>query len=313
MLDKGAPIFVAGHQGMVGQAVVRRLSQSGYQSLITQNREQLDLTDALQVRHFFQQQPISAMVIAAAKVGGIEANRSAPVDFLQQNLLLQTNLIAAAHEHGIQKLIFLGSSCIYPRLADQPISESALLQGYLEPTNDAYAIAKIAGIKLCEAYNRQYKTDFRSLMPTNLYGPGDNFSLTQAHVAPALMRRLHEAKQANAPAVTVWGTGNPRREFLHVDDLATAIEFMLNLSTQDYQNVGTGVDISISELAKLLADIVGYSGKLQFDTSKPDGTPRKLLDVTKLKNLGWQAVTTLEDGLRDTYSWYCDNAHALRL
>lgn len=308
---------------MVGQAVVRRLEASGYQQIITQTRQQLDLTDSGAVSAYFQRQPIATLVIAAAKVGGIEANRSAPVDFLQQNLLLQTNLINAAHSQGIKRLIFLGSSCIYPRHADQPIHESALLQGQLEPTNEAYAIAKIAGIKLCEAYNRQYNTDFRSLMPTNLYGPGDNFNLTQAHVVPALMRRLHEAKQAAASSVTVWGTGTPRREFMHVDDLASAIEHTLNLSTQDYQaatqphlshlNVGTGEDISIRDLAKLLANIIGYKGELKFDPSKPDGTPRKLLDVSKLTDLGWRATTTLEDGLRETYGWYCANAQALRL
>ena len=323
MLDKSAPIFVAGHQGMVGQAIMRRLSSSGHQELITRTRAQLDLTNPAQVQALFKQQPISALVIAAAKVGGIEANRSAPVDFLQQNLSLQTNLLAAAHEFGVQTVIFLGSSCIYPRLAPQPISEEALLQGHLEPTNDAYAIAKIAGIKLCEAYNRQHNSDCRSLMPTNLYGPGDNFNLTQAHVAPALMRRLHQAKVEKADRVTVWGTGKPLREFLHVDDLAAAIEFTLNLSKQAYQaatephlshlNVGTGDEVSIAELARRLAEIVGFEGHLEFDTSKPDGTPRKLLDVSKLRNLGWEATTKLDDGLRDTYRWFCTNESKLRL
>lgn len=323
MLDQSTPIFVAGHQGMVGQAVLRKLSSGGYQNLITRTRAQLDLCDPQQVDQLFQNQPIAAMVMAAAKVGGIEANRSQPVEFLQQNLMLQTNLLAAAHANGVQRVIFLGSSCIYPRLATQPITESALLQGHLEPTNDAYAIAKIAGIKLCEAYNRQHGTDYRSLMPTNLYGPGDNFNLAQAHVAPALMRRLHEAKQNNTEAVTVWGTGTPRREFLHVDDLASAIDFTLNLSATQYQgttephlsqlNVGTGVDISIAELAQMLAKIIDYRGRLSFDASKPDGTPRKLLDVSKLRKLGWESSTSLETGLRETYRWFCANEKSLRL
>ena len=307
-------IFVAGHRGMVGSAIVRRLHALGYSNLVTVARNTLDLTDQRAVNHFFAAHQIDQVYLAAAKVGGIHANNTYPAEFIYENLMMESNIIHAAHTHGVQKLMFLGSSCIYPKFADQPISEEALLTGQLEPTNEPYAIAKIAGIKLCESYNRQYGRDYRSAMPTNLYGPGDNFHPENSHVIPALMRRIHEAKHTQAPEVVIWGSGTPMREFLHVDDLADAVVHLQNISQQRYAgetqpmqshiNVGTGTDVTIRELATTLTKVVGYTGQVVFDTSKPDGTPRKLLNVSRLQRLGWQAKKGLEEGLNDTYRWF---------
>lgn len=307
-------IFVAGHSGMVGSAIVRRLYALGYCNLVTVARNTLDLTDQHAVNHFFAAHQIDQVYLAAAKVGGIHANNTYPAEFIYENLMIESNIIHASHTHGVQKLMFLGSSCIYPKFADQPISEEALLTGQLEPTNEPYAIAKIAGIKLCESYNRQYGYDYRSAMPTNLYGPGDNFHPENSHVIPALIRRIHEAKHAQAPEVVIWGSGAPMREFLHVDDLADAVVHLQNISPQRYANetqpmqshinVGTGTDVTIRELATTLTKVVGYTGKLVFDTSKPDGTPRKLLNISRLQRLGWQAKIDLEEGLNDTYRWF---------
>lgn len=307
-------IFVAGHRGMVGSAILRQLQKRGFQHLITHNRQQLDLLNPIAVTECFAQEKPDWVVLAAARVGGIQANHQYPAEFIQQNLLIQANVIHAAWQQGVQRLLFLGSSCIYPRLAEQPITEDALLTGKLEPTNEPYAIAKIAGIKLCESYNRQYGTQYRSVMPTNLYGPNDNFDLATSHVLPALIRRFHEAQQRGDSSVTLWGSGTPRREFLHVDDLADACLFVMGLSDADYAsittpmashlNVGVGEDVSIRELAELIRQVVGFSGEIRWDTSKPDGTPRKLLDVSRLKQLGWQAQTPLQAGITATYRWY---------
>jgi len=315
-------IFVAGHRGMVGAAILRQLQAQGDTELVTAGRSELDLLDQQAVNAFFQEHKIDQLIIAAAKVGGIHANNSLPAEFIYHNLMIEANLIHAAHQTGIQKLLFLGSSCIYPREAPQPMAEKALLTGPLEPTNEPYAIAKIAGIKLCESYNRQYARDYRSVMPTNLYGPGDNFHPEHSHVIPALIRRFHEAAQSNAPEVTIWGTGTPKREFLHVDDMAAACLHVLNLDSETYQahtqpmcshlNVGTGTDVTIRELAETVANVTGYKGELQFDSSKPDGAPRKLLDVAKLNALGWRPQYDLEGGLRQTYGWFLDNLSELR-
>ena len=309
-------IFVAGHRGMVGSAIARQLRAKGEAELLTASRNELDLLSQQAVNAFFQQHQIDQLIIAAAKVGGIQANNSLPAEFIYQNLMIEANLIQAAHQADIQQLLFLGSSCIYPREAPQPMAEDALLTGPLEPTNEPYAIAKIAGIKLCESYNRQYGRDYRSVMPTNLYGPGDNFHPEHSHVIPALLRRFHEATQAKAPEVVIWGTGTPKREFLHVDDMAAACLHVLNLDAETYQantqtmcshiNVGTGTDVTIRELAETIARVTGYQGELRFDPSKPDGPPRKLLDVSRLRALGWQACYGLEDGLRQTYGWFLE-------
>lgn len=315
-------IYVAGHQGMVGGAIVQRLKALGYTNTLTATREELDLLNQQAVVDFFATHPIQQVYVAAAKVGGIQANNNYPADFIYENLLIEANLVNAAHKSGVQKLLFLGSSCIYPKLAAQPIREEALLSGYLEPTNEPYAVAKIAGIKLCESYNRQYGRDYRSVMPTNLYGPNDNFHAESSHVIPALMRRFHEATVADTPEVVVWGSGRPMREFLHVDDMAAASVFVMNLDQKAYQsetqsmlshvNVGTGTDCTIRELAETMANVIGYQGEIVFDTSKPDGAPRKLLDITRLKKLGWTADITLEQGLRDTYRWFLENRDNFR-
>jgi GDP-L-fucose synthase len=316
--DLEASIFVAGHRGMVGSAVVRRLRALGYRRILTANRDELDLTQQAQVQTYFAQHPIEHVVLAAAKVGGIVANNTLPADFILDNLLIQANVIQAAHAAGVQRLMFLGSSCIYPRLAPQPMREEALLTGTLEPTNEPYAVAKIAGIKLCESFNRQHGRDYRSVMPTNLYGPGDNFHPEHSHVVPALMRRLHEAKLANATEVVIWGSGTPRREFLHVDDMAAATVHVMELDAAVWQtqtqpmlshiNVGTGVDVTIAELAQRMARVVGFAGSLRFDASKPDGAPRKLMDVSRLAALGWRASTDLDLGLQETYAWFVQQA-----
>ena len=315
-------IFVAGHRGMVGSAIVRRLQALGCTNILTAGRDELDLTDQHAVNAFFAAQCIDQVYLAAAKVGGIHANNTYPAEFIHQNLVIEANLIHAAHTHGVQKLMFLGSSCIYPKFAEQPMKEEALLTGLLEPTNEPYAIAKIAGIKLCESYNRQYGRDYRSAMPTNLYGPGDNFHPENSHVIPALMRRIHEAKLAHAPEVVIWGSGTPMREFLHVDDLAEAVVHLQNLPHERYAretepmrshiNVGTGTDVTIRELAETLVKVIGYEGKLVFDTIKPDGTPRKLMDVSRLARLGWKARISLQGGLQETYTWFLAHLDAAR-
>ncbi|MEL6826962.1 MAG: GDP-L-fucose synthase [Pseudomonadota bacterium] len=310
-------VFVAGHRGMVGSALVRRLEAQGDSEIITRTRQDLDLTNQAAVDAFFKRERIDQVYLAAAKVGGIHANNTYPADFIYENLMIEANIIHAAHENDVQQLLFLGSSCIYPKLADQPMQEDALLTGKLESTNEPYAIAKITGIKLCESYHRQYGRDYRSVMPTNLYGPGDNFHPENSHVVPALMRRFHEAKLRGDRAVTVWGSGTPMREFLHVDDMASASLHVMNLDQETYEqntdpmlshiNVGTGVDCTIRELAETVSDVTGFTGELEFDASKPDGTPRKLMDVSKLAQLGWRASIALKDGLKSTYEWYLDH------
>jgi GDP-L-fucose synthase len=310
-MDKGSCIFVAGHRGLVGSAILRRLQAEGFGNLVVRTRAELELSDAAAVAAFFAAERPSHVFLAAAKVGGIAANDAYRADFLRENLQIQTNVIDAAYRAGVKKLLFLGSSCIYPKFAPQPIREDSLLTGPLEPTNEAYAIAKISGIAMCQAYRRQYGFDAISLMPTNLYGPNDNFDLANSHVLPALMRKMHEAKLADAPNVTVWGSGTPRREFLHVDDMADACVFLMKTySSEDIVNVGVGEDIPIADLARLIGEIVGYRGELAFDSSKPDGTPRKLLDVSRLTAAGWTARTSLRDGIAATYRWYLDHVAA---
>ncbi len=315
-------IFVAGHKGMVGSALVRQLEKDPGCELITRTSGELNLTQQQAVADFFAQEKIDEVYLAAARVGGIHANDTYPADFIYDNLMIECNVIHQAWRAGVRKLLLLGSSCIYPRLATQPITESELLQGPLEPTNEPYALAKIAGIKLCESYNRQYGTDYRSVMPTNLYGPGDNFHPENSHVIPALLRRFHEAVQSGAETIRIWGTGKPLREFLHVDDMARASVHVMNLPAEHYRevtderlshiNVGSGVDCSIAELVSTIADITGFSGDIAYDTSKPDGAPRKLMDNSKLKTLGWTPRFTLEEGLRDAYQWYLDNLEHAR-
>lgn len=302
-------IYVAGHRGLVGSAILRRLRADGYENLATRTRGELDLADARAVDEFFAAERPEYVFLAAAKVGGIQANNTYPVEFLRDNLSMQLNVIDAAHRHGAEKLLFLGSSCIYPKFAPQPMKEEHLLTGELEPTNEPYAIAKIAGIKLCQAYRRQYGADFVSAMPTNLYGPNDDFDLETSHVLPALIRKFHEAKAEDEPAVTVWGTGTPRREFLHVDDLADACVYLMDAySGGDPVNVGVGEDISIRELAELVSGVVGYEGEIVHDLSRPDGTPRKLLDVSRLRGLGWEASIPLRKGIEETYSWFLETS-----
>lgn len=315
-------IYVAGHRGMVGTAIVRQLQAHGDCEIVTHTHTELDLTDQAAVRRFFEAEQVNQVYLAAAKVGGIHANDTYPAEFIYDNLMMECNIIHGAHLVGVQKLLFLGSSCIYPRNAPQPMREDALLTGTLEATNEPYAVAKIAGIKLCESYNRQYGRDYRSVMPTNLYGPNDNFHLDNSHVIPALMRRFHEAVQSGAESVTIWGSGKPMREFLHVDDMAAASVFVMNLDDAIYRantqpmlshiNVGTGVDCTIRELAETMARVTGFAGKLVFDASKPDGTPRKLMDVARLKALGWQAGIGLEEGLARTYAWFVANQEDFR-
>ena len=304
-------IYVAGHRGLVGSAIVRQLNARGCTRLVTRTRAALDLTDKMAVRAFFEQQKPAIVFLAAAKVGGILANDTYPAEFIRENIEIQTNVIDSAWRAGVQKLVFLGSSCIYPRLAPQPIQESSLLTGPLEPTNEWYAIAKIAGIKTCEAYKKQYGFDAISLMPTNLYGPGDNFDLQKSHVLPALIRKFHEAKRSGAESVVVWGTGTPRREFLHVDDMAAACLHVITQDTpQTLLNVGCGEDISIAALAELVRDVVGYQGRIIYDTTKPDGTPQKLLDVSRMKALGWQPKIPLAEGIASVYQWFLGNCEA---
>jgi len=307
-MDKSDKIFVAGHGGMVGSALVRRLEAEGFNNLLKPDRSQLDLMDDSPVLKFFLEERPVIVILAAAKVGGIKANNDYPVEFLLDNLRIQNNVIRSAYQTGVRKLVFLGSSCIYPKFAPQPIPETALLSGPLEPTNEAYAIAKIAGIKLCQAYCREYGANFISAMPTNLYGPNDNFDLETSHVLAALIRKAHEARMRNDQRLIVWGTGKPRREFLHVDDLASACLLLLEkYDSPDIVNVGYGEDISIRELAELICEVLGFDGELAWDTSKPDGTPRKLLDVSKLRALGWKPAISLRDGIARTYQWFSAN------
>ena len=304
-------IYVAGHRGMVGSAIVRALKSQGQTHFVVRTHAELDLLDQQAVRHFFETEKPDQVYLAAAKVGGIHANNTYPAEFIYQNLMVQANVIEAAFRNGVQKLLFLGSSCIYPRLAPQPMSEDALLTGTLEPTNEPYAIAKIAGIKLCESYNRQYGVDYRSVMPTNLYGPGDNYHQENSHVIPGLIRRFHEAKISGAPIVTIWGTGSPRREFLYVDDMASASVYVMQLPKAKYEqytqpmqshiNVGSGSDVTIAELAQAIAQTVGYTGQIEFDTTKPDGSPRKWMDSKRLNDLGWQTQISLLEGLKLAY------------
>jgi GDP-L-fucose synthase len=315
-------IFVAGHRGMVGAAILRKLQERGAET-ITRKRAELDLTDQTAVRSFMAAERPDAVILAAAKVGGILANNRYPAEFIRDNLAIELNVIHEAWAAGVQRLLFLGSSCIYPRKAAQPMREDALLTGTLEATNEPYAIAKIAGIKICESYNRQYGTDYRSVMPTNLYGPGDNFHPHNSHVLPALIRRFHEAAREGRPEVVIWGTGTPRREFLHVDDMAEACLFVMDLDRVTYDantepmlshiNVGTGTDVSIRELAQMVAEVTGFTGEICCDTSKPDGTPRKLMDVSRLRDMGWQARIGLPEGIAETYRWFLESAAEARL
>lgn len=315
-------IFVAGHKGMVGSAIVRQLSKDPHNKIITTNRTELDLINQQSVNDFFASQQIDQVYLAAAKVGGIHANNEYPADFIYENLMIEANIIHAAHQNHVQDLLFLGSSCIYPKMALQPMKEDALLTGLLECTNEPYAVAKIAGIKLCESYNRQYGRNYRSVMPTNLYGENDNFHPENSHVIPALLRRFHEAKRANAPMVNAWGTGKPRREFLYVDEMAAASIFVMNLDNDTYHretlpmlshiNVGTGIDCTIKELTETVAKVVAYEGEIHWDTTKPDGTPRKLMDVSRLERLGWKAQISLEEGLTKTYAWFLANQAGFR-
>jgi len=312
-MNKDAKIFVAGHNGLVGSAIVRQLDTLGYGNLLLRSRQTLDLCNQIAVSDFFTQEKPQYVFLAAAKVGGINANNIYPADFIRDNLAIQNNIIDAAYRAGCQKLLFLGSSCIYPKFAEQPMKEEYLLTGSLEPTNEWYAIAKIAGIKMCQAYRKQYGFNAISLMPTNLYGPGDNFHLENSHVLPALIRKFHDAKQQNAAHVDVWGTGNAKREFLHVDDLASAsVYLMKNYDSPDIINVGCGKDISIGDVAGIIKDIVGFNGDIRYDASKPDGTPRKLLDTSKLEGLGWSPSISLKDGLASTYQWFLQNINQFR-
>ena len=307
-MQKSEKIFVAGHRGMVGSALIRALEAAGFSKLLKRDRSELDLGDSAAVSKFFAKEKPEVVIFAAAKVGGIKANNDQPVEFLLENLRVQNNVIAAAHENGARKLLFLGSSCIYPKLAPQPIPESALLSGPLEPTNEAYAIAKIAGVKLCQAFSREYGANFVSAMPTNLYGPNDNFDLETSHVLAALLRKAYEAKKSSARELVVWGTGTPRREFLHADDCASACLFLLEkYDSPEIVNVGCGEDISIRELAELVCEVVGFDGELSWDKTKPDGTPRKLLDVSKLRGLGWTPTIPLRDGIAQAYDWFLKN------
>jgi GDP-L-fucose synthase len=322
MLDKQTKIYLAGHRGMVGSAIVRQLNNAGFENIVVCTHAELDLTDQAAVRQFMQIEKPDYVILAAAKVGGIHANNEYPAEFIYQNLLIEANVIHQAWASGCNQLLSLGSSCIYPKLAEQPMSEKALLTGTLESTNEPYAIAKITGIKLCESYNRQYGTDFRSVMPTNLYGQNDNFHLENSHVIPALIRKFHQAKTENSPTVTVWGSGKAMREFLHVDDMAAACLHVMGLSKEHYQtstepmlshlNVGTGEDVTISELAEIIQRVVGYQGEITWDNSKPDGTPRKVMDVSKLKSLGWRPQISLKEGLSSTYRWFVEHQKEFR-
>ena len=321
-LPLNAKVYVAGYQGMVGSAIVRQLEAQGYKNIITRTRRELDLVNQQAVADFFSQEKPDAVFLAAAKVGGIQANNTLPAEFIYENMMMEANIVHQAYVTGVKKLLFLGSSCIYPKLAQQPMKETALLTGTLESTNESYAIAKIAGIKLCESYNRQYGVDYRSVMPTNLYGPNDNFHPENSHVIPAMLRRFHEAVLSNAEKVVVWGSGKPMREFLYVDDMAAASIHVMNLDSETYQahtqlmlshiNVGTGQDCTIRELAETIAKVTGFSGELVFDSTKPDGAPRKLMDVSRLELLGWKASVSLEEGLKQAYQWFLDNQDNFR-
>jgi GDP-L-fucose synthase len=307
-MEKDAKVYVAGHRGLVGSAIMKKLKKEGYNNLVYRTSSELDLRRQEKVEEFFREEKPEYVILAAAKVGGIQANDTYSAEFLYDNLMIETNVIDAAYQNNVKKLLFLGSSCIYPKFADQPMKEDYLLSGKLESTNEGYAVAKITGIKLCEHYNKQYDTNFISAMPTNLYGPNDNFDLETSHVLPALIRKFHEAKVNDEDEVVIWGTGKPRREFLHVDDLADALLFLMNnYSGDQFVNVGVGKDISILELAELIKEIVGFEGEIVNDLSKPDGTPRKLLDVTRLNDLGWKAQISLEEGIKDTYQWFKEN------
>ena len=316
-MNKQSKIYVAGHRGLVGSAIVRELEKQGFDNIITRTHQELDLINQSAVSDFFKQEKPDYVILAAAKVGGIYANDTYPADFIYQNIMIEANVIHCAYQSKVKRLLFLGSTCIYPKAVEQPMREDALLTDTLEPTNEPYAIAKIAGIKLCESYNRQHGTDFRSVMPTNLYGPNDNFHPENSHVIPALMRRFHEAKINNDKEVTVWGSGNAMREFLYVDDMAQASLFVLGLDEETYQvntqpmlshiNVGTGVDVSIREMAQIMKEVVGFKGKIAFDITKPDGAPRKLIDVSRLSNMGWKYSVDLKTGLKKTYDWYLNN------
>jgi len=315
-IDRSGKVYVAGHRGLVGSAIVRRLEREGFSNIVTRTHAELDLTDQAAVSRFFEQEKPKYVVLAAAKVGGIHANDTYRADFVRINLQIETNVIEAAYRSEVERLMLLGSSCIYPKMAPQPMKEEHLLTGPLEPTNAPYAIAKIAGIIMCDSYNRQFGTDFVAAMPTNLYGPGDNFDLETSHVLPALIRKFHEAKVEARPQVDLWGTGKPMREFLHVDDLADAVLFMMDhfdpAPDDVFLNLGTGTDVTIAELAGLVARVVGYEGELVWDSSKPDGTPRKLLDVSRLAELGWKAEIGLEEGLAQTYQWFLENIDSVR-
>ncbi len=307
-MEKNSKIFVAGHRGLVGSSIVRQLTDNGYTNILVRTHDELDLLDAAAVRDFFEAEKPEYVFLAAARVGGIMANKTFPADFIRENLIVQTNVIHEAHQSGVKKLLFLGSSCIYPKLAPQPIKEEYLMTGPLEETNSAYAMAKIAGIEMCQAYHRQYGSNFISVMPTNLYGPNDNFSPERSHVLPALIQRFHEAKVSNAPSVTVWGSGSPKREFLHVDDLGSACVFLMETyDDPSIINIGTGEDVTIKGLAEMVRDAVGYNGEIVWDTTKPDGTPQKLLDVSKIHALGWHHKIALPDGVAQTYKWFTNN------
>jgi GDP-L-fucose synthase len=307
-MEKDAKIYVAGHRGLVGTAIMRKLKNEGYNNLVYRTSSELDLRRQEKVEEFFKEEKPEYVILAAAKVGGIQANNTYSAEFLYDNLMIETNVIEAAYQNDVKKLLFLGSSCIYPKFADQPMKEEYLLSGKLESTNEGYAVAKITGIKLCEHYNKQYGTNFISAMPTNLYGPNDNFDLETSHVLPALIRKFHEAKVNDEDEVVIWGTGKPKREFLHVDDLADSLLYLMNNYDGDqFVNVGVGKDISILELAELIKDVVGFEGEIVNDLSKPDGTPRKLMDVTRLNDLGWEAKISLEEGIKDTYLWFKEN------
>lgn len=309
-MEKDSKIYIAGHRGLVGSALKRKLESKGYTNLLFRTHKELDLTNQQAVNEFFKQEKPEYVFLAAAKVGGILANSTYPAEFIYENLMIESNIIHAAYKYGVKKLLFLGSSCIYPKLAPQPLKEEYLLTGPLEETNEAYAIAKIAGIRLCKHYNQQYGTNFISVMPTNLYGPNDNFDLETSHVMPALIRKFHEAKVNKKPEVVVWGTGKPLREFMHVDDMADACVFLMEnydfSEAGEFVNIGVGEDITISELVELIKEVVGFEGEIRYDTSKPDGTPRKLMDVSRLNGLGWKARISLKDGIKDTYEWYQD-------
>jgi GDP-L-fucose synthase len=307
-MDQGSKIYIAGHQGLVGSAVHRKLTEKGYSNIMVRARDELDLEDQAATASFFQEERPEYVFLAAARVGGIWANNTYPAEFIYSNIMMEMNIIHASYCTEVKKLLFLGSSCIYPRECPQPMKEAYLLSGPLEPTNEPYAVAKIAGIKACQSYNRQFGTNYISVMPTNLYGPNDNFDLETSHVLPAFIRKFHEAKVESRPSVTVWGTGAPKREFLHVDDLADACVFLMNhYHDPEIINIGCGKEISISELAGLVKEVVGFTGEIEYDREKPDGMPRKLLDVGKLKSLGWEPTLSLKEGIEKTYDWYCEN------